>query len=282
MAGFGGLFERCGAFSFLNFTHQQLKERKFHTLSFTSSAHLRNSKPEGGAQTLRCVSARADSLTYRQLKFNLLPQYLPLKTYHFRTNRIGGFRLGITREGETNFDSPVANLRRSKNLFTSTVSVRRLPPQCVPRTGPTTMGTKESFYQYRFVRRSHNNAYATVPVPFQQCIQQVPQQGVRDENLHTVTTMYVRDENLLISIVHQVPVPVQQCIQSQQCLQKIGSLLRTPYCTQKLLWKLLIKGITVTKLKRQKYHFLLLFSHNPRKASVTSNKYKNTQTNPTK
>ena len=98
MAGFGGLFERCGTFLFLNFTHRQLKERKFHTLSFTSSAHLRNSKPEGGAQTLRCVSKRLDSLTYRQLKFNLLPQYLPLKTYHFRTVELGVLDWGLQGE----------------------------------------------------------------------------------------------------------------------------------------------------------------------------------------
>ena len=76
----------------------------------------------------------------------------------------------------------------------------------------------------RTARRSHNNGHKRIflPVPVRA---QVPQQCVRDgtgtvSTMHTVTTMYVRDENLLISIVHQVPVPVQQCIQSQACLQK--------------------------------------------------------------
>ena len=93
----------------------------------------------------------------------------------------------------------------------------------------------------------YNNAYCTVQRAA--CTVQVTTMRTRRRRLHNNQHKRIFLPVTFTRYQYRLPVPFQQCIQLQQCLQRIVSLLRTPYCTQKLLWKLLIKGITVTKLK---------------------------------
>ena len=82
------------------------------------------------------------------------------------------------------------------------------------------MSTKESFYQYRFQQYNAQR----VLYKSQQCVQYST----------TYSVYYTSYSNAYTTRIF-LPVPFQQCIQLQQCLQRIVSLLQSPYCTQKLL-----------------------------------------------